>query len=281
MYTLYINELKVFAYHGVYGFEKENGQDFLISLEADISGEPATDNIGDSVDYEALALFIKDFVSSNRFDLIEYLAQKLSYALLDKYPRIDEVRVRICKPNAPIDAKFGEIGIKYTLRRNPVYLSLGSNIGDRMENLQSALKRIGALPYCRLESVSKVYITSPVGYANQDDFLNCCVKLKTLLPPHRLLMLLQGIESDMGRVRTFKNAPRIIDIDMLLYEGAVSSDEFLTLPHPRMTERKFVLVPLLDIFDTGLSFRVMLTNFLTSLQNSDTVSYFGDLKLEE
>jgi 2-amino-4-hydroxy-6-hydroxymethyldihydropteridine diphosphokinase len=126
-----------------------------------------------------------------------------------------------------------------------VYLGLGTNIGDRARNLHEALRRIATV--VQIEATSSVYETEPVGYADQPEFWNMVVRCSTDLPARQLMQELLAIEAAMGRERTFKNAPRIIDIDMLVYDDVVIADRDLAIPHPRMNERAFVLRPLLEI----------------------------------
>lgn len=126
-----------------------------------------------------------------------------------------------------------------------VYLSLGSNIGDTKRNLEKALELLSE--EMEIRKVSSYYETEPVGYADQDWFLNIVVEALTDMEPYDLLKVTQGIENAMKRVKTIRFGPRIIDIDILLYEGFSSTDEILTVPHPRMKERAFVAVPLYEI----------------------------------
>lgn len=129
------------------------------------------------------------------------------------------------------------------------YLSIGTNMGDRLRNLQDAVDALRLLPRTRVGGVSGVYETAPWGYTEQADFYNICVELETELSPNALLGACLGIEAALGRVRTFKNAPRLIDIDIILYEGAVINTEELTIPHKEMRNRAFVLKPLSELTD--------------------------------
>jgi 2-amino-4-hydroxy-6-hydroxymethyldihydropteridine diphosphokinase len=126
-----------------------------------------------------------------------------------------------------------------------VYLGLGSNVGDREAHLAYAVGRLGREG--NLTGLSSVYETDPVGYLDQPPFLNLVVRLETSHEPEELLRRIRGIESDRGRQRTFRNAPRTLDIDVLLYGDRQLGLEGLTIPHPRMDERPFVLVPLLEL----------------------------------
>lgn len=127
------------------------------------------------------------------------------------------------------------------------YISLGSNVGEPVKNLENALSAIKKLPDTAVEKTSGIFITAPVGYTDQKDFYNAAAKIKTKLSPAALLGALLGIEAALGRVRTFKNAPRIIDLDLLIYGDEISNTDFLTLPHPRMFERPFITAVLKPI----------------------------------
>jgi 2-amino-4-hydroxy-6-hydroxymethyldihydropteridine diphosphokinase len=126
-----------------------------------------------------------------------------------------------------------------------VYLSLGSNIGDRQANLEAAIDRLRV--EIDVQRVSPIYETEPVDVTDQRWFLNLVVEAKTSLFPMQLLARMQKIEIALGRVRTIAKGPRTIDIDILLYAGAIVRSARLEIPHPRMTERRFVLAPLADL----------------------------------
>ncbi|CCF82808.1 2-amino-4-hydroxy-6-hydroxymethyldihydropteridine diphosphokinase [Nitrolancea hollandica] len=125
------------------------------------------------------------------------------------------------------------------------YLGLGANLGDRRANLRTAVDALRA--HGELVAGSSLYETEPVGYLNQPPFLNAVIGLETLLSPADLLQAGLRIERELGRERSFRNAPRSLDIDLLLYDGEVLDDPALRLPHPRLHERAFVLVPLAEI----------------------------------
>ena len=144
------------------------------------------------------------------------------------------------------------------------YLGIGTNIGDKLQNLQDAISALNLLPLTKVIDCSNVYETDPVGYANQDDFLNIVVEVETELNSDNLLGAALGIEAGLGRVRTIKNGPRIIDIDLLLYGNEVKNTETLILPHPRMMERDFVLKPLLDLNFDGVLDRKTVKDALTN-----------------
>lgn len=127
------------------------------------------------------------------------------------------------------------------------YLSIGTNMGDRLQNLQNAVNSLKLLPQTSVIEISPVYETEPIGFEEQADFLNIAVEIETSLTPEALLGALLGIEAALGKVRLFKNGPRIIDLDLLLFGNEEINSRVLTVPHPRMYEREFVLKPLYDL----------------------------------
>lgn len=148
------------------------------------------------------------------------------------------------------------------------YLSLGTNIGDREDNLIKAIEELKASSRIEVTKVSDLYETEPVGYDDQDPFYNICIMIETSYSPFELLDYCQAIENKMGRVRLIKNGPRIIDIDILSFDDLVINDERLILPHPRMNERAFVLIPLMDIMDKSFN-----------ISDSKWVSHVGKFEL--
>jgi 2-amino-4-hydroxy-6-hydroxymethyldihydropteridine diphosphokinase len=127
------------------------------------------------------------------------------------------------------------------------YVGLGANIGEPRRQLQAALEDLRQIPESQLVANSSFYRSAPVGYAEQPDFLNAVAALETVLEPEALLDSLQDIESRHGRTRSFQGAPRTLDLDLLLYGDRTLASPRLTLPHPRMHERAFVLQPLAEI----------------------------------
>lgn len=130
---------------------------------------------------------------------------------------------------------------------NKAYISLGSNIGDRLHYLQQAVRLLQNVKGIKICQVSSVYETDPVGYVDQDAFLNIVVELGTSLSPHELLKKCNEIEAELGRTREIHWGPRTVDLDILLYNEENVKTENLIIPHPRMTERGFVLIPLVEI----------------------------------
>lgn len=127
------------------------------------------------------------------------------------------------------------------------YLALGSNLGDRLAHLQGAVDGLAAADGVRVQALSPVYETAPVGGPSQDDYLNAVVAVDSDRSPRQLLELAQALERAAGRVRRERWGPRTLDVDVLLVEGSEVHDPDLEVPHPRLTERGFVLAPLADL----------------------------------
>ncbi len=137
-------------------------------------------------------------------------------------------------------------------------IGIGTNIGDRTENIRTAVEALDLLPNVKVLRCASVYETDPWGYTEQRAFYNTVVELETTVSPEMLLGACLGIEAGMGRIREFKNGPRVIDLDLLVYEGYENNSSNITVPHSRIGERDFVLVPLKELYDDmnvlGLSY---------------------------
>lgn len=127
------------------------------------------------------------------------------------------------------------------------FVALGSNLDHPAKQIRAALAALAMSPGITLRQASSLYRTTPVGYLDQPDFVNAVAEVDSTLAPEALLDVLLRIETDFGRVRSFRNAPRVLDLDLLWVENALRADVRLTLPHPRMHERAFVLIPLNEI----------------------------------
>ncbi len=136
------------------------------------------------------------------------------------------------------------------------YVAFGSNIGDGKKNIEDAAQALNLVPGITLEALSTVIETKPWGYEQQDNFCNACARLRVDISPEVLLGVCLGIEAAMGRVRMFTNGPRVIDIDVIMYGEEVRNTKELILPHPRMKERDFVLVPLYEIAENAIKSRI-------------------------
>ncbi len=151
-------------------------------------------------------------------------------------------------------------------------IGIGSNIGDRKAHIETAIEALNHIPSVKVLRMSSLYETSPWGYVNQDNFYNGVIEVETSLSPNGLLGVCLGIEAGVGRIREIKNGPRILDLDLLLYEGTESTTAELTLPHPRMFERDFVLIPLKELYPEMKVYKYNLTNYYEFLQEENNVT---------
>lgn len=127
------------------------------------------------------------------------------------------------------------------------YIGIGSNLGDKERYIKRALEALDRSPGLRVKRAASLYRTAPLGYTEQDWFLNTVAEVETFLGPHELLYLLLSIEDDLERTRSIRWGPRTVDLDLLLYGGEKIDSGDLTVPHPRMGERAFVMVPLAEL----------------------------------
>lgn len=156
-----------------------------------------------------------------------------------------------------------------------ILIGLGSNLGDRKKNILTAIQKLSQGEDISIDRVSSLYETKPVGVTNQPDFINGAIGISTNLSPRALLAVCLSVECEMGRIRDERWGPRNIDIDILVYHDLIIQDEVLQIPHPRLCERAFVLIPLQEIardikVDQGLTPEELLSKIH---DKSDVVLY--------
>lgn len=249
MDKIYINNLEFIGFHGVFPEEKKLGQKFFVSLELSVDTREAgkSGDLCKSVHYGLVAQDVERVFLEKSIDLIETCAENIAEMVLKKYELVREVKVIVKKPWAPLQMHFESVAVEIARKWYRVYLSLGSNMGDKRENLLEAIKRIEWLENTEVVKSSKILETEPFGYTEQDNFLNSCLEIRTLLTAQELLSQILKIELDMGRIREIKWGPRIIDIDILFYDSEIIEEDNLAVPHPWICEREFVLEPLSEI----------------------------------
>lgn len=158
------------------------------------------------------------------------------------------------------------------------YIGLGSNMGSREQLLLEAVRRLDEHPQIRVEACSGLYETEPVGYLDQPPFLNMAVRVATTLPPKDLLFTMLEIERSLGRTRDIRWGPRTLDLDLLLYGQQSLESEELTVPHPRMVERAFVIIPLLEIIgDDALPLSETLKARLENMEGKEGVKLWKSM----
>ena len=244
-----IEKLHIYAYHGVHASEKENGQDFYVSavLFTDLYKAGRSDALEDTVSYSDAAKLIHRVFTAEKYDLIERAAVTVAEALLDNFPALRSAVVRVDKPDAPIGLEFDTVSVEITLSRHIAYIGIGSNMGDRLKFIDKALAMLEETPGISVTAKSSIIETEPYGGVEQDPFLNGVIEISTRLRPYDLLDRLHEIENACGRVRTIHWGPRTLDLDILLYDDLHMNEKELTIPHPDMKNREFVLKPLAEI----------------------------------
>ena len=249
MDKIIIENLTVFANHGVMEEERALGQKFIISaeIETDLHNAGVTDDLNDTLNYAGICRRITEYSSENPCRLIEAAAEQLAGVILEEYPSAEAVTLTIKKPWAPIGLPVDSAGVCIKRRRHTAYIALGSNMGNKADYLNMAVKRLNEDKKCRVERVSDFIVTEPVGGVEQDDFLNGCLKLRTLYTPHELLSRLHEIENEAGRERKIRWGPRTLDLDIILYDDIIMDLEDLKIPHIEVENRRFVLEPLAQI----------------------------------
>ena len=244
-----IEDLEVFANHGVFPEENTLGQKFVVSavLFTDTRMAGKTDDLTASIHYGEVSAFITEFLQKNTYQLLERAAEELAEALLLEWDRIEKISIEIKKPWAPVRLPLKTVSVKIERGWHTVYIALGSNIGDSKMYLDNAVKALNELPTSKVEVVSEYLVTPPYGVTDQPDFLNGCLKLRTLLYPYELLAELNRIEKEAGRERIIHWGPRTLDLDIIFYDDLVLEEVDLCIPHVEMHKRKFVLEPLGEI----------------------------------
>ncbi|MCM1179803.1 MAG: 2-amino-4-hydroxy-6-hydroxymethyldihydropteridine diphosphokinase [Clostridium sp.] len=268
-----IDNLEAFGYHGVFEEEAFLGQKFLVSarLYLDTRQAGVTDNLKASLDYGEACQVIKKLVETERYMLIEKLAEEIAFKLLLTFSLLHEVEVTVKKPWAPVHVSVDFVSV--TIRRgwHKVYLSLGSNMGDREGYLDFAIDQLNALPDTKVAAVSDYLETKPYGDVEQEDFLNGALMIETLKTPQELLETTLSIEQEAHRERLVHWGPRTLDIDILFYDDLILTGDRLTIPHVEIPKRAFVLEPLSAIAPYYIHpvYRKSVQQMLEELQRTD------------
>ncbi|WP_027398854.1 2-amino-4-hydroxy-6-hydroxymethyldihydropteridine diphosphokinase [Anaerovorax odorimutans] len=244
-----ITNLKVFAYHGVYEEEKNNGQDFYINtvLYTNTRKAGQSDDLQLSTNYGEVCHFINDYMTKHTFNLIESVAENLAENILLSFPLISSIDLEICKPHAPIGLPFENVSVCITRSWKKAFLGIGSNLGNKQAYIDNAIRQLSTNSKTRNIRVSKIIETEPYGMKDQDTFFNGAIEIETILSPFELLDFLHSIENNAHRERKIHWGPRTLDLDILLYENEIINTENLTIPHIDMKNRIFVLEPLCEL----------------------------------
>lgn len=241
-----IDNLEIYAGHGVYAQENAQGQPFFVNavLYTDTRRAGREDELALSTHYGEVSHLINQYLRENTFRLIEAAAENAAEQVLLRFPLVRSLDLEIRKPRAPIGLPFSSVSVKISRGWKKAYLGVGSNMGDRRGYIEKAVRRMEENPKIRGLRRSELIVTPPYGGVEQEDFLNGAIELETLYYPGELLRFLQSLEEEAGRVRTVRWGPRTLDLDILFFEDFVSDDPRLTVPHPDLHNRRFVLGPL-------------------------------------
>lgn len=244
-----IKDLEVFANHGVFPEENTLGQKFIVSadLYTDTRKAGKTDDLTVSIHYGEVSAFIEVWLKKYTYKLLESAAENLAEELLLKYPGMRAIRLEIKKPWAPIRLPLKTVSVEIERAKHTAYIAMGSNMGDREKYIKDAVKLLDSVRGCTVKTVSDLIETPPYGVTDQDDFLNGCLELETLLTPRELLGELNRIEAEAGRERIVHWGPRTLDLDIIFYDDITVQEKDLCIPHVEMHKRKFVLEPLAQI----------------------------------
>lgn len=244
-----INNLKIFAYHGVFDEEKRNGQNFYVNavLEIDMEKAGTLDDLSLSEDYGKACMTIKRVMTEVSYNLIETAAQSVACELLRSFPLLCSAEIEIKKPEAPIKAEFESVSVKIKRSWHTAVVALGSNKGESRQFIENAVTSFTTSGFFRNVRVSDLIVTKPYGYTDQPDFLNGALICETLCSPHSLLDFMQSVENSAGRTREIHWGPRTLDLDLIFYDDEVISDSRLIVPHPDMQNRRFVLEPITQL----------------------------------
>lgn len=244
-----IQNLEVFAKHGVFPEENVLGQKFVISAVLYTSTRKAgvTDELSHSVNYGEVSHYIKNYVEGHTWKLLESVVEHLAEEILLHFPLLNQVDLEIKKPWAPIGLPLDTVSVEISRKWHTAYIALGSNMGDTKGFLDFAVQMLENRSDCQVQKVSDYLVTKPYGGVEQDDFLNGALELKTMLDPEELLDALHEIEKATHRERKIHWGPRTLDLDILLYDDLVLDTKDLHIPHAEMHLRDFVLIPMAQI----------------------------------
>lgn len=249
MDVIKIENLEVFAHHGVYEQENQEGQFFYINawLYTQTREAGKKDALALSTNYGEVCHFMHNFMKEHTYQLIETVAERMAEAVLLQFPLLQRMRLEVRKPSAPIGLPFSSVSVEIERGWHQALLAVGSNLGDKEGYIKEAVAALKNHSLIQVEAVSHLIVTAPYGGVEQDDFLNGAVLIKTLLMPEELLQVMQSEEEKAKRIRDTHWGPRTLDLDLILYDDIVMDAPELTIPHPDMHNRDFVLSPAAEI----------------------------------
>lgn len=244
-----IDNLEVYAYHGVFPEENEKGQLFFVNmvLYCDTREAGNQDELTLSTHYGEVCHLVTKWMQEHTCKLIETVAENVAREVLVHFPLVRGLDVEIRKPQAPIGLPFESVSVKIHRSWHTAYVALGSNMGDKNKYLHDAIEGLKALKDTEVLRVSDFIITEPYGGIEQDSFLNGVAEIRTLMTPRELLDEMHKLEAAADRKRTIHWGPRTLDLDIIFYDKWIYEDDALIIPHVDMENRDFVLKPMVQL----------------------------------
>ena len=252
-----IENLKIFANHGVLQSEKKEGQFFYINavIEIPLGKAGRTDALNDTVSYAELCEVMVKEMQAKSYDLIEAAAMHLIVHILSEYKMIKRITLELRKPDAPIDASFDSVSVRISRARHKVYIAYGSSMSyekngkvtESPEIIEGALKMLSDDPEIEIVKKSEDIVTEPYGGVAKNKFYNGIICAETFYEPEELLDRLHSVEKSYGRTRDVHWGDRTLDLDIVYYDHEVIETDRLSIPHADMQNRDFVLEPLNEL----------------------------------
>ncbi len=252
-----IENLKVFANHGVLQSEKKEGQYFYINavIELPMGRAGMSDDLNDTVSYAELCEVMVKEMQAGSYDLIEAATRHLIVHILSNYKMIKRITIEMRKPDAPINANFESVSVKMSRGRHKVFIAYGSSMGYEMagkvlespEIIGGAVKLLSDDPEIEIIKKSSDIVTEPYGGVAKNKFYNGMLMAETFYEPEELLDCLHSVEQGFGRTREVHWGDRTLDLDIIYYDHDVIDTDRLSVPHPDMQNRDFVLEPLNEL----------------------------------
>lgn len=251
---IFVERIQIYAHHGVHPEELKLGQKFVISVDCAV--DPAhyahDDHLRSTVSYARLTALVIEVSNQGPFKLLETFGEAIALAILGQCPSVQRTDVTIVKPGAPVGAVIEGAGVTITRqRRSEFALALGGNLGGsrtaKRAALLEGLQFLGHNPNISIAALSHFYETDPWGNKDQPSFVNAVALCTTSLAPEQLLDVLHACELCHGRTPREQWGARLLDLDVLFFGTKPLQTARLTLPHPHLFARAFVLIPLLDV----------------------------------
>lgn len=244
-----LKDMEIIHNHGFFQEEKTLGQKFVLDIKVYVDMDKVTksEDLDDTINYGLLASYVQELFTEETLSLIENVGDKIAKNVLVRFPVAEAIEVIVKKPWAPVGYILERPEISINRKWERVFLGIGSNVGSKKDNLDSVVNYLERDPGFKKVKASNYIETSAWGVEDQDNFLNGAIEVMTYYNPEELLNILQDLEEEIGREKTYKWGPRVIDIDILFFGNEIIYSDDLKVPHPYIYERDFVLEPLNEL----------------------------------